>query len=417
MPDSVLDGHDMSFSHTRYPVFFLLVIVPVWLMAQEAASPRAIDGHSTVYGATPSTRPTPVPPRYVFGPERDWRQQPFRVGVILVDFADTQHAPVHSAQLYDKLLFSHGQYLQQPDGKPSFGSLADWYRVQSHGLFILTGTVFDWVSVDAKFETIHTMKLSEARDALFHAALEKVRARDGATSLDGVDAYILIHAGPITAPMNNFLWSHQGVLGGTRYFTTGEIERIGVFCHEWGHVLGLPDLYAREGVREGFGPWCAMETGYRGLYPKSFCVWSKTRLGWCHPTVIDAAIPQKLALRPIQEYPDDAFIIPLNAHDGIGADFLMLENRKAAGNDVEGQAGLFIWRVKRKPSTVAVPVYELKLPGPADQPKADQKKRRVAWPDGSAHDFALPAENGTFPVALRNIRLENDVVFFEVGSQ
>ena len=394
----------------------LLLLTTTTTLAKDAVdAPRQIEGYRTIYGAIPSTRPTPVPPRYVFGAERDWQKHPFRVATVLIDFPDKQHDPVHSAQLYDKLLFSHGEYLKQPDDKPSFGSLADWYAVQSQGHFVLTGKVFDWVTVEEGFEKIHGMKLTDAKEPLFKVALAKVLARDGPTALEGFDAYILIHAGPITAPINNILWSHQDVLDGRRYFTTGEIERIGVFCHEWGHVLGLPDLYAKEGVREGFGPWCAMETGYRGLYPKSFCVWSKTRLGWCRPTVLDAHTPQKLVLRAIQQYPDDAFIIPLNAHDGIGAEFLMLENRSATGNDIEGQAGLFIWRIKRKPSTIAVPLYELKLPGPRDTPKIDPKTRRVAWPDGDARDFVLPADGANLSVALHNIRIERDFVFFDLG--
>lgn len=397
------------------PTIFVVALVS-GAAAADLGDEREIQGHKTVVGATASSRPTPVPPRYVFGADRDWHKQPFRVAVVLIDFSDKHHEAVHSAELYDKLLFSRGKYLKQPDGKPSFGSLSDWYSVQSHGTFALSGRVFDWVQVPQQFDAIHAMTQKDAKGPLFRDAISRVKARDGAAALDGFDAYILIHAGPITGPMDNILWSHQGVLDSTRYFTTGEIERIGVFCHEWGHVLGLPDLYGKEGVRESFGPWCAMSSGYRGVYPKSFCVWSKTRLGWCHPTVVDAASRQKLVLRPIQDHPDDAVIIPLNNKDGIGADFLMLENRASRGNDIEGQAGLFIWRIKRKPASAVQPLFELKLPGPQDKPKEDQRTRRVAWPQGEIHDFVVAASEENDGMAIRNIRLENSLVFFELGG-
>lgn len=387
----------------------LLLLAPT-LHAQE---PREIGGHLTIHGVQASPRPNPVPPRHVFDAGRDWQKQPFRVAAVLVEFADKKHEAVHSAAFYEKMLFSRGEYHRQPDGRPSFGSLADWYHAQSQGCFVLTGRVFDWITVDETFEAIHVLKLKDARERLFQQALVQLRA--GGCPLDGFDAFAFIHAGPVTGPPGNLLWSHQGLIHDQRYFTTGEIERIGTFCHEFGHVLGLPDLYAREGLRESFGPWCAMADGYRGLYPKSFCVWTKTRLGWCVPTVVEATKPQKLVLRPIQDHPNDAFIIPLNGLDGVGAEFLMLENRSTAGNDAEGQAGLFIWRVRRLLTSGDVPRYELKLPGPADVPGMDPGKRWAAWPNGRLRDYIVPAEGKNLPVALRNIRLSKGRIYFELG--
>ncbi|MEN3940885.1 M6 family metalloprotease domain-containing protein [Prosthecobacter sp. SYSU 5D2] len=382
-----------------------------------AGTPPSIAGHFTVSGAQVSTRPNPVPPRHVFGADRDWQKQPLRVATLLIEFADQKHQAVHSAAFYEKMLFSRDEYHQQPDGKPSFGSLADWYRIQSNGRFVLTGKVFDWLSVDNTFQAIHDMEFKAAKKSLFQTALDLLREREGAHALDGYDVFAFIHAGPITGPSSNILWSHASTIESKRYFTTGEIERIGVFCHEWGHILGVPDLYAKKDVRESFGPWCSMAGGYRGIYPRSFCVWTKTRLGWCDPTIVDAGTPQKLVLRPIQDHPNDAFIIPLNSLDGVGAEFLMLENRSTAGNDAEGQAGLFIWRIKRLLSTSDLPRYELKLPGPADVPGIDLNKRWVAWPNGTIKDFILPGEGRNFPVNLRNIRLVNGLLYFDLSLQ
>jgi hypothetical protein len=270
--------------------------------------------------------------------------------------------------------------------------------------------------VEETFEAIHSLKLKEAQERYLKVALAKIRTREGAKALVGFDGYVFIHVGPISGPEGNIFWSHRASVEGKRYITSGEIEHIGVFCHEFGHVLGLPDFYRKKGEREGFGPWCAMAGGYRGTYPKSFCVWSKTRLGWCRPTVVDAATPQSLVLRPIQTSPNDAFVIPLNTIDGVGAEFLMLENRAATGNDTEGQAGLFIWRIKRKSDSGGFPQFELTLPGPADKPYADPRRRRVAWPAGNAREFVIPAEAGAFPAAIRNIRLEGDLIFFDLGA-
>ena len=396
--------------------FLLFIAATATLLAQEPAGPlHEIVGHRTIHGAHASARPVPIPTRYVFDEKRDWVKQPLRLAVVLIEFSDKKHEAIHSPAFYDGLLFSRDQYHQQPDGKESFGSVADWYRVQSQGRVEMTGKVFDWVCNDLTFEAVHGMSYDDARKHDLEVALAKVRERDGATALDPYDCYVFIHAGPITGP-TGMLFSHMAEVAGRRYMTTGEVERISVFCHEFGHMFGgLPDLYGKEGVREGFGPWCAMASGYRGLYPKSFSVWSKTRLGWCKPTVVDAAMPQKLVLRPIQTHPDDAFVIPLNAQDGIGEEFLMLENRNTASNDKEGQQGLFIWRIRCKASPSGRPTFELTLPGPADGPNVDQNKRRVAWPDGNAHEFIVPAAADTFPAFIRNIRLEGDLVCFDLG--
>lgn len=396
----------------------LLLAAATTLLAQDPASPpREIDGHRTIHGAQLSARPNPIPPRYIYGAERDWVRQPYRLAAILVELSDTKHEEPHTAAFYDELLFSRDRYHKTPGGEVSFGSVANWYRVQSQDRFVLTGKVFDWVTVDETFEAIHSLTIKDAKEKYLKVALAKIRAREGADALGEFDGYVFIHVGPITGPPGNVFWSHRDSVDGKRYITSGEIERIGVFCHEFGHILGLPDFYAKKGVREGFGPWCTMAAGYRGMYPKSFCVWSKTRLGWCQPAIVDAATPQSLVLRPIQANPNNAFLIPLNAVDGPGAEFLLLENRTATGNDAEGQAGLFIWRIKHQPDREGLPLFELTLPGPADEPNADQSKRRVTWPGGNAHDFVIPPGEDTFPVAIRNIRLDGDLVFFDLGPK
>ncbi len=418
-------------------IFTLMLAAMLPVVAQPRADVvKEIAGYRTVEGAEVSARALPVAARYVYGKEREWRKQPYRLAVIMVEFSDQKHEAAHTAAFYEELMFSRQTYFKTPGGEVSFGSVADWYRTQSQDRFELGGKVFEWVTVDETFEAIHALKLKEAQERYLKVALAKVRARDGAKALDGFDGYLFVHVGPITGPSGNIFWSHRADVEGKRYITTGEIERIGVICHEFGHILGLPDFYAKKGVREGFGPWCAMASGYRGTYPKSFSVWSKTRLGWCVPTVIDGTVAQKLVLRPIQSHPNDAIAIPLNGVEGVGAEFLLLENRVARGTDAEGQAGLFIWRITRKADSGGFPVYELTLPGPGDAAvvaaagvagaagasgagasgrKVDQDKRRVAWPEGAANEYTVEGKDGVVAARIRGIRKEGDLVFFEVG--
>ena len=67
-------------------------------------------------------------------------------------------------------------------------------------------------------------------------------------------------------------------------------EAVGTMAHEFGHILGLPDLYDREFEAEpaddsgGIGYWGLMGHGNRGwgevAGPNPFCVWSLGQLGW-----------------------------------------------------------------------------------------------------------------------------------------
>ena len=120
---------------------------------------------------------------------------------------------------------------------------------------------------------------------------------------------------------------------------------ISVFCHEFGHMLGLPDLYARpeQPGSEGVWQWCAMSNQIGGGRPQHFCAWSKEQLGWAKPTVIDPRVKQKLVLSPIEDDPTQCIKVMMRAD---GSEYYLLEVRKKTGWDSQlpGE-GLLIWRV------------------------------------------------------------------------
>lgn len=73
-------------------------------------------------------------------------------------------------------------------------------------------------------------------------------------------------------------------------FRPGLRSEIGVYCHEFGHALGLPDLYdtAPFDGRVNYGPgnWSLMSTGVYGgdgnspEYPTHMGAWANSYLGW-----------------------------------------------------------------------------------------------------------------------------------------
>lgn len=398
-------------------LFPLILLLPVALIVSQAAddsSPREILGHATIHGAKKSSTPNPIQLRAPWGKGRDWNAKPLKFAVVLIEFSDVKHKNTHDVKFYETMLFSRGEYKKTPSGQPVYGSVNDWYHDQSLGRFGITGKVFDWVAVEDAFETVRNLKGKEARERCTIRAMEELKAREGLKTLDDFDSWLFIHAGPIVGPPGNILWSHRSTLLGKSYVITGEIERNGVLCHEFGHTLGLPDLYGKKDVRESIGPWCSMSSGYRGSSPRSFCVWSKTRIGWCEPTVIDAATPQRLALRPIQRNPNDAFVIPLTKD---ASEYLLLENRDTKGCDAESQAGLFIWRITRTLDGDGKDRHKLKLASPADSGGKSLASRTVTWPAKNATEFVVKPDDGKqFSAAIRNIRREGDLVLFEIGT-
>jgi len=76
------------------------------------------------------------------------------------------------------------------------------------------------------------------------------------------------------------------------------ISSIGVACHEFGHVLGLPDLYDGSNGTNGLGKWCLM-SGSVGSHPSAWC---KVMMGWVSPIIIEK--PTSILLKPVESYPD-----------------------------------------------------------------------------------------------------------------
>jgi len=80
-----------------------------------------------------------------------------------------------------------------------------------------------------------------------------------------------------------------------------------------------------------------------GGKPQHFDAWSKEKLGWIKPAVIDPRVKQKLILAPIENSPRECVKV-LARPDG--SEYFLLENRKKKGFDASLPAeGLLIWRV------------------------------------------------------------------------
>jgi immune inhibitor A len=66
------------------------------------------------------------------------------------------------------------------------------------------------------------------------------------------------------------------------------INGVGLFCHEFSHCLGLPDIYpttktAQTALNPGMENWDLMDGGeyvYNGYYPTEYTAWEREAMGW-----------------------------------------------------------------------------------------------------------------------------------------
>lgn len=285
-----------------------------------------------------------------------WKKDTYRLAVVCIEYPDVKHNPQIKISDWEEALFSKGTYVNKknPTGSPVYGSLYDYYLEQSYGKFKLEGKVFDYVQVSKKREEYTKGTGFAATIPLFSEALDKLLAREGKNALDHFDGLFFLHAGGrVKTNRGGLYWPHkssmryQGKLW--HYFICAEggksMDSISVIAHEFGHMLGLPDLYARpeNPGSEGVGAWCAMSNQAPGGKPQHFGAWTKEQLGWLKPAIIDPTVPQKLVLSPVTKSPRECFKVLVRRD---GSEYFLLENRAPTGFDASLPAhGLLIWRV------------------------------------------------------------------------
>ena len=131
----------------------------------------------------------------------------------------------------------------------------------------------------------------------------------------------------------------------------GKPCEIGVYCHEFGHALGLPDLYDTSvmgGARNmGPGNWNLMSTGGYGgdgnspEYPAHLGAWSQLFLGWSQS--VRPANDTLIVQGPIE---NGAPVVEFWCQGEPNAEHFLIENRQRIGFDRNlTRAGLLVYQV------------------------------------------------------------------------
>ncbi len=252
----------------------------------------------------------------------------FAIPVFAVKFSDTGADPYAVSVLQTKLF--NGPFVPR--------TLTQFYNEISYGDLNLTGTVYNWTTLpstrafyagagtcnglcgSSKVGTLITQTLT-ANDAAVNFGQYDNDGPDGVPNSGDDDGYVdfvaFVHPTQgAECGVNGNIWSHRWVLSGWTGspFTTNDarfggglikvddyviqpamncggatVIDVGVFCHEFGHAFGLPDLYDINGGSQGVGHWCLMGSGNwnQPTNPSHMSAWSKDQLGWTDVTVVN----------------------------------------------------------------------------------------------------------------------------------
>ena len=280
------------------------------------------------------------------------------------------------------------------------GSFAHFYDEASRGLLLVRGSVVpkrysslrpasDYVAersgVQGRFGQFN-LEILEQMDPDVDLGLFDNDGGDGVPNSGDDDGYVdVVFVNLLTVPQNFFISGATGfaslgldtdfisddaAAGGGRIRIRsrfsgfgGTTQRGHVFsvtastmCHEFGHVLGLPDLFDQSSVSmgddldpeqdsAGIGKWGLMGLGTLGWGiedgPNAFSAWSLAQLGWVEVVEISRSRPG-LVIEDI-DAGGVVYKIPIGYDE-----YLLLENRQASesyyNRNVPG-TGLLVWHV------------------------------------------------------------------------
>jgi M6 family metalloprotease-like protein len=360
-----------------------------------------------------------------------WKKPSYRLAVIRVGFDDVHPNADVPLSAWEAFFFSTNSFRgTNITGQPVYGSVNDYYHEVSCDRFTFTGKVFDWITLEKKrADYSQGTANTRTREAFFREALDKLTERDGGSALRDFDGLAVIYAGERfpTANRGTLFWPHRGstTYKGRRlpYIICPEggkrMANISVFCHEFGHILGLPDLYARpeNPGSEGLGTWCAMSNQAGNGRPQHFSAWCKEQLGWLEPAVIDPKVRQKLILAPVEGSSNECYKVLVRSD---GSEYLLLENRRKQGFDRSLSAeGLLIWRVNGNRLTLE---ESHGVDGPSGPRVFLGSVPYPSQANDSYTPYTTPSSRsqlgGGTPVYLTNIRrLADGRIAFQVGYE
>ena len=239
--------------------------------------------------------------------------------ILLVDFPDEPFSLPDPKKSFEQYLNGSGEPVDYGNGESrNYGSVKEYFHDSSNGAFTPQFDIYGPYRLPQNLHTVYGVGRSDnirelMKDACT-AANADVNFADYDANNDGiVDLVYIIYAGysaSVNGNVETCIWpksgsdSFQGTYDGKsiiRYGVNNElnywpsdkspkiINGIGLFCHEFSHCLGLPDMYPKEiatGYKhnnQGMETWDVMDNGCysnNGFCPVPYTAWEQEVMGW-----------------------------------------------------------------------------------------------------------------------------------------
>lgn len=327
--------------------------------------------------------------------------------VILVEFQDVKFKtsdPVATFTHY--LKGAEGEAAPEANnayvtkGKVNYGSVYQYFNDMSQGKFTPQFDIVGPVTV-SKNSAYYGGNIGKATDVNFAQMIaeackgvsDKVNFADYDQNNDGyVDLVYVIYAGyseSINGNSSDCLWPKSGTSAfyepGTnnllklndkricRYGINNELNAtpsdwidgkpllngIGLFCHEFSHTMGLPDLYptVKASRVDNQNPeyWDLMDGGeytYSGYFPTPYSPWEMDVMGWTAPIELGDEAKQV----SLNSYASDRTAYKIN---GENDEYLLIQNIQTDGwwwgiTNAFKTTGMLVWRIDYPYTTVSL---------------------------------------------------------------
>ncbi len=281
--------------------------------------------------------------------------------VLLIDYPDL--VATHTVNEFENFM--------NQENYNGTGSFRDYYLKVSDNKLDINADVVGWYRADSSYAYYGKKNGYDRTKGLVREAVDAAEAVGIDFSIydndnDGyVDGIILVHAGQGAeeGSQEDYIWSHRSTLG-SEYFRAydgivindymvnperriysnngaGGMVGIGVFCHEFGHGMNLPDLYDIDYSSSGIGSWGLMAGGgWLGdeKVPGFMSAWSRINLGWI--------IPEKVTSGSYSLAASTLSTTVYKINTSVPGEYFLLENKQKIGQDsfLKG-SGLAIWHI------------------------------------------------------------------------
>lgn len=289
--------------------------------------------------------------------------------IILAEFADVKFSVENPHDYFNRFLNEEGF-----SDYGATGSCRDYFIDQSLGQYQPTFDLFGPITLENVRSYYGKDIWGEGNDAnpekmvieCCKAIDDEVDFKKYDTDGDGyVDNVYIIYAGEgqASSGIAETIWPHQSTLssmgqrltldgvkidcyGCCNEWEDGSPDGIGTFCHEFGHVLGLPDLYSYSSARSDYiatpGEWDIMDYGSynnEGRTPPGYSVFERNAMGWIDLKVLNKN--EEVALEDIQTTNQGCVVLTDYKNE-----FFLFENRQKSGWDayIPGH-GMLIWHI------------------------------------------------------------------------